>query len=429
MCGCDNIKSALQDDEPQEYVASNVETLGLVPDLGYEKVMMLPHILVDEEGYASGSKKVLFVYGKNLEKEFSVIECETGKEVYKGRLTLVDGQKNDAPDVYMGEFTDLHDGGTYRAYHSQVGYSYDFSIGDTIYADMYRELYNCIQRIETEDNSQICYRMANLMFEHEIFPNSYMNKYYLRDQIQKLLGQMEPNSGCVYSKYRENGNGNDEISLSTTAEYAGVMANYYHDFYDDDPELATRCLQAATQSYASVVKYRDNVTTDSWYYAAASLYRATGNTTYRNAIDEYDAIPQKSRTYSQMNYELLADMAYLNTEYRADYVRCESIMQKYKEEASSIADATGKQSLYVREDIIEADEQEVLNDMVILGIVDYALSGREYSSIQENYLHYIFGRNPKYVNRLKCDYDGNEDGSVIYSIPSLSKLIFILGNG
>lgn len=444
LCACQTGAGKNNIAENQEIYISNVTTLGLEPHLDYEVTGLSPHIMIDVEGYGTGSKKVLFIIGNDLEPVFAILNADSNESVYEGNLTLVSEDYNDRGSLYMGEFTEVYSSGKYRAYQPQVGYSYDFVIKDDIYRAMYKELYRGLQQMDTEDNSENCYRMATLMFAHEIFPNAYINKYYIKNQIENLLLQQDSTSKSVYARLQTpqmleksaakgekelKASGTEsELSLSTTAEFAGVMANYYHDFYEDDTELAMRCLQAATEAYVSMVKYRDNVTTDAWYYAAASLYRATGNETYKNAITEYDALSDRSKTVSELDYRMLADMAYLNTEYRADYTRCEEIMRQYKNRATEVADATSRQSMYVREDMVTADQQEVLTDMMILGTVDYVLSGGEYSSVQENYLHYYFGRNAEVKNHLhdrELAAGTKEDG--LYNIQSLSKLIYILG--
>lgn len=443
LCACAGASDRESDTANQEVYASNVITLGLEPELDYEVPNLRPHILIDDEGYATGGKKVLFVTGKNLNSAFSLINIDSGETIYEGNLSLVTENYSEKGDLYIGEFTEIYAPGEYRVFQSEVGYSYDFEIKDNIYKDLYRELYDCLQHISTDDNSENCYRVATLMFAHEIYPNAYTNKKYLRSQIENLLLQQDEKTKNIYAHVqtqqsidkavgtseKDLKDGSEpEISLSATAEFAGVMANYYHDFYEDDTEFATLCLQAATQAYVSMVKYRDNVPTDAWYYAAASLYRATGNENYKNAISEYDSLNSRSRTASTLDYRMLADMAYLNTEYRADYTRCEEIMHEYKNRAMQIVDSTSRQSMYVREDAEDANEQDMLTDMMVLGIVDYVLSGREYSSVQENYLHYFFGRNKDVINRLK-EGGAGQDKEIRFtdSIQTLSKLIYILG--
>ena len=438
LCACGQQAANTVDTAADTY-HSNVATLGLIPDLSYEIEEVKPHIMVDVEGYMSGGKKVLFVSGRNLDKEFKLIDTESGETAYEGKLTLLSEGENEEEDLYMGEFTDLYEKGSYRAFQKQVGYSYEFSIGENINKQLYIEVYRELKDLDSTDNGVNCYRLAMLMFAHEIYPDAYSDVKYLRKETEKLLTQQDAVSKSVYAQYQtdesieksrntsvENTSEEElKISLSVTAQFAGVMANYYHDFYENDPQFATSCLQAATQAYVSMVRYRDNVDDDAWYYAAASLYRATGNETYKYAISEYDALTDRARTASELDYVMLADMAYLNTEYRADYTRCEELMNEYQTRASDIADAVSRQTLYVREDIEECEIKEVLSDMMVLGMVDYVLSGGEYSSVKENYLHYYLGRNPDKCDWLKADSDQTFAGD----IPSLSKLVFILGYG
>ena len=54
-------------------------------------------------------------------------------------------------------------------------------------------------------------------------------------------------------------------------------------------------------------------------------------------------------------------------------------------------------------------DKEILEDMVILGIVNRVLSGQEYAGVQKNYLHYLAGTNPDRQDYLNTRMLKEED--------------------
>ncbi len=423
-----------------------VASLGMGEGISYSYDPQKPSIITDRVGYLPTAKKVIYMEEAEPDREFSIIDTASDEVVYVGHLHKVSEDKGKEADkaVYIGDFSEFNTEGSYRVFQKDVGYSYEFDIGKNGYHEIYETAYKTITEAEYIQTSALIYTLSNLMLTREIYTNAYANDGFISGGINLLLSQQHPRTGAVYQELQTadtlalieeelNNPANatiqtdNMVSLAATAELAGVLAQYYCDYFETDQATAIIALRAAGKAYNYVDRFKDSVPSDSLYYAACQLYRATGQFRYKQAIAEYDLIPEKNRTCSEYNYTMLADVAYLSSNYKTDYLRCETLMTGYSDRASDISKSSTKQTYYVQNDIDELSEDAILYNMMTLGLVSYVLSGREYASVQSNYLHYMFGIN---VNKTNYYTEPMEEGGkpLNTDIVRLSKLIFILAN-
>lgn len=411
---CSSCAVAQEPAEPVSKVPLEQDTLEMEPDFSYVVPVQLPHVLIDRSGYQSGDKKVAFFYGKDLEETFEIRDERTEEVVYSGTLRQV--KETDGRMLYTGMFTDFSVAGTYYIHQDQVGDSYSFSIGASIYNQKYKKLESTLLKEKFTMVSDQAYLLANYMFVDEMFSKTWTNMSYIRAKMEMLLYSQDTATGAFYSEIMEEpvdaGMNDGTISLSTTAQMAGVLAQYVYLYRETgDPVFINKCLQASQKAYRYMEKYRDNTDTDTWYYAATQLYRLTRQYKYRNAIIEYDTLPVESRSSTMYGYTILADFAYLSTPYGTDYNRCELLLDYYLDKAQSISMQSSREHFYVLPDIDAMNDKDILDDMVILGIVNHVLSGQEYAGIQKNYIHYLSGTNKDrqdYLNARMLKENGTD---------------------
>ena len=420
LCGC-GCKLTSNISEEEVYITK----LNYTPDFNYIKVPQTPSLITDRLGYEPAGKKVVFLRTDNTDADYSIVDMNTDKVVYEGIMTKMDITGDESTHLYTGDFSDFITEGTYRILQENVGYSYPFEIKKDIYKDFNKEIYGRVANAKYAKTADLIYVLANLMMTKDIYTDSYSNETFIRNSIERLMKSQDVTSGVVYDLLTVSDELDGEESLSTTAEYAGVMAQFYQMHKEDADELVLAALQAANMAFQYVDKYRDNVWADSYYYASAEMYRATGQIKYRNAIALYDQMDIGARQLSQYGYELLADVAYLKSEYKVDYNRCEEIMKNYLNDMVKLSALTDKQHFYVQSNIDELSEDDIIDHMMKLGLVGYVVSGHEYASIQGNYIHYLLG-----VNGNKRDYmlDGMENVPIGENILELSRLIFVFGS-
>lgn len=425
LMGC-----ADSEDKTEQITQSGQEltgTLGLEPDFSYARIEQIPSIRIDQEGYRTDSRKNVFIVTtRELKKEFEVQTQKEQKTVLTGNLVLLRQDKKTNECLYIGDFSSFAEEGSYRIYQAETGYSYAFVIDDSIYLTIIDQLYQSLIKKTEQKTSQEIYKLSMLMLTEEVYPYVSVQKKNdnLEKQIERLCTYQDEETGAMPLLLE----GADQTaSLSATAEFAGLMAQYAGQVQQKDAQKAAEYLQRARKAYTYMEQYRDNVSTDSWYYAAAFLYKATGRQKYSYAIREYDLFPVQSRTISECDFTCMADLAYMMTTYKTDFKRCQERMKIYTDRASDISVHTQRENFYVADGTDKLSNQVLMDQIFTLSIVNHVLSGREYAAIQENYIHYLFGVNQMNCNRLLYDYTSDSSMEAIKEHDTeLVKLYFIL---
>lgn len=427
---CSSCATAQETVQPVSKVPLEQDTLEMEPDFSYVVPLQQPHILVDQSGYQSEDKKVAFFYGDNLQETFEIRDDKTDETVYSGTLRQV--KETDGMVLYTGVFTDFTQSGNYYIHQQQVGDSYSFSVTESIYNERYKKLESTLLKEKFTMVSDQAYLLANYMFIDEMFADTWTNMSYIRAKLENLLYSQDTATGAFYSEVLDEPVDltayEGTISLSTTAQMAGVLAQYVYLYKDsEDPIFVNQCLQASQKAYRYVETYRDNTDTDAWYFAAVQLYRTTRQYKYRNAIIEYDTLAVESRSSTEQGYTILADFTYLSTPYGTDYERCAVLLDSYLDKAQTISTESSREHFYVLENVDTMSDKEVLDDMVILGVVNHILSGQEYEGVQKNYIHYLSG-----TNKNRKDYLNDEmlmeSGTNRINTANATKMLVVYGN-
>lgn len=111
--------------------SSNAEVISGVPTPNKVKVNQI--------GYKPYDAKTVVTTSANDEK-FKIVDAETEETVYIGKYGELryDGAVGD--NVRLGDFTNFQTPGRYKILSSPSGYSYEFSIGDNLYDDVYKDV-------------------------------------------------------------------------------------------------------------------------------------------------------------------------------------------------------------------------------------------------------------------------------------------------
>ena len=416
------------------------DTLGMVPDFSYAVEEQIPNIFIDSTGYCPEDKKIAFFVGNELDGSFEVRDIFSDETVYTGNF--VEAADMGGRMLYAGNFTGLVKEGKYYIRQSQIGDSYEFEISDSVYEKEFVVLERLAEEYTYTNVSDAAYTLTNMLFLQEMFGESGVDSLYIKDALTKLMYSQDTMSGAFYSKVLETpievpqtaapAEGIAEVqegmvSLTTTAQMAGLLAKYSYLYKAVEPAFATECLRASQKAYKYMEPYRSNIDTDAWYFAATELFRATGQYKYRNAIKEYDAMEPGLKSRSAQNYTVLADFTYLSTSYGTDYNRCGALLDGYMDRAQEISVNATKEYFFVHPDIDNMSDGDILDDMIVLGVVNHVLSGQEYEGIERNYIHYLSGTNMEakdYLAKRMLVPDPAEG----VNITNVAKLLVIFGN-
>ena len=377
-------------------------------------------IFVDDVGYYTSDKKLFLIRAgiENLDGYSYTIENTADKSVvYSSTLSALSKEETDFNTLYMGDFTELNRAGTYRIAIEDIGYSKDFIIGETIYSDLYSQVYAEIKDHTYNDDMELIRTLSGVMLTNEIYPASLADDGFVSDKVESLM-----------NKYISNGALSQDMDVNLSVALSGMLAQYAADYREKAPELTESALYTADKIFDSVMVSEEKPYDDCLYYAACELHRAQGYYPSVKVIEDISvAYDNGVETTSEYDYFLIAKVAYLSSTNRPDYDRCEKMLDALRENVKNISDSCTRETFYVQPDADTIGEEGMLDNMMQLGLVGYILRGREYSSVQRNYLHYITGINAENKNYLKAHQENTKDNASGNTV-LLSKLMFSLGS-
>lgn len=204
------------------------------------------------------------------------------------------------------------------------------------------------------------------------------------------------------------------ISATATGDFAGVMAMAARVYEPFDSAYAKKCLEAAVMAWGWLVQhpdvpgftnppeistgeYGDSNDKDERYWAAAELYRTTGEEEYHQAFLELAQLdfPKYSLGWGDMGcYGTLAYL--LNGEDHADSGVYNSLKEGLLAEAERLAEqsqADGYKISLTEEDYIWGSNMLVMNNAMLLLVAEHVSGESAFADCALDHLHYLMGRN------------------------------------
>ena len=139
IAGCGDNNSLTSTGENKQTQDGEMESLGLLPEFDYDIPEILPDIMVNQLGYASGSNKIAVFRGEALPDTYDLINAETGAVVYTGEIESKGYNEVTGENISHGDFTDYNTAGTYYLQADVLGRSYSFVIENNPYSDVFKE--------------------------------------------------------------------------------------------------------------------------------------------------------------------------------------------------------------------------------------------------------------------------------------------------
>lgn len=205
------------------------------------------------------------------------------------------------------------------------------------------------------------------------------------------------------------------VSAAATGCFAGVMAMAARVYREFDEAFADRCLSASKRAWQwlsdhpnvpgfknpvdiGTGEYGDDLDLDERYWAAAELYRTTGEASYHEAFKTLadQEFPKYELGWADMG--AYGSIAYLlNGQERSDQKRYDRLKQDLLQEAdkfAEISEADGYATSLTPADYIWGSNMVLMNRAMLL-LIAYHLSGNaDYEAIALDQVHYLLGRNP-----------------------------------
>ena len=433
-------------------------TLGLTPDLDYDKPVVGSHIEIDQLGYRTNDRKIAIFRGDVLSDSYSVVDAESGRAVYSG---VIESKAKVGTDeiYYYGDFSELKSKGTYYICTDVIGYSYPFSISDDIYSGLYRDavrqyyMNRCGVSLTAEyagENVRSACHTEPISLQQDAgvtldvsggwHLNSSGDRYVSRgcNIIEALLLAYEYNTQAFDPDADLPESGNDvpdildELKVetdwilkmqdqSTGMVYSGVIST------DKGLGLENPCYIApadisTTLSFASALGYFSYIyqSVDTAYattclqaadramkYVARSPESVNENeyfraatmlyraTGYQNYRNIIDAYCADRKTYDiSDNVVFSGVVSYLATKQKTDPAVCGIMMNDLRKYAENMS-SVRRDMLYLLDGNGESIEyQSLLAEIARLTVVNYIISSNEYENLMGQYLHYLLGCNP-----------------------------------
>lgn len=199
------------------------------------------------------------------------------------------------------------------------------------------------------------------------------------------------------------------ITTTATADFAAIMGMAYEAYKDVDPEFAASCVEAGEAAYAYLAdkkntpvtnpegivtgEYGDSDDSDERYWAAASLYKATGKAIYHDAFKAY--VAKKVKTgYGWQTVGAYGNDIYLTCE-NQDEATAQAIKDAVIGEADYFLDRCKKDAYEtsIGNDFYWGSNSSVMNNAAIL-MEAYRITGNEeYLTYAKEHVNYILGKN------------------------------------
>lgn len=332
-------------------------------------------VKINQLGYENDDKKTAIC--ADLEEDdttFEVVNVDTDEVVYEG--TFSERDLNVVADEWnvSGDFSEVTEDGTYKIVTGKGEESYEFTIGDGVYDDTFKDVVKMLyyQRCGCELTEElagdfahpVCHTaeatiygtdqkidvsggwhdagdygryvvpgaktVADILLAYQKNPDAFSDDMGIPESgngISDILDEakyeldwmfkMQDASGGVYHKvtcavFPETVMPQDEtdelivcpISKTATGDFAAVMAMASRVYADVDAAFASKCLEASKNAWAHMVEheedkgfknpedivtgeYPDGKAEDEYFWAAAELYKATEEDTYKEAMATY----------------------------------------------------------------------------------------------------------------------------------------------
>lgn len=389
-------------DRSKEEVTNIDYKLLEAPELDYEIPVSYPGILVSRNGYSSVKSKIVYFQGSELPETYQLVEEESGKVVYTGKVQEIYFSEEENEYSGAGDFTEFTQIGTYYIKCDILGYSYSFPIKEDNEKVVFQQVQAWIneQQVELTNASVLLTTESELdqwvlqsflmLLSYELYPEAYEDgdKDSKPDIFQTLDTMVR-----YFVKIQDSNPENTVYSYGMAA----VLAKYSYLYQNFDNSYANDVLKAADTMWRLAEKALEEGKAISEEYrilAAAELYRATGQTIYGDILEIWGLDWEMSRvvdTHSMPNN--LAAITYISTKKKVDMEICSQLMTELMRETEVIVQQLNGMDQITQPSMTTLAMDEFMWNLVILTIVEYVISNHEYGSVLEQQHIYISGRN------------------------------------
>lgn len=347
------------------------------PIIEYTVPQATANVLVNRLGYQAYGRKEAVIKGKELPGEFRVVNAETGEVVHEGIIEKTSYHAEDGLYVGHAVFEEYNQPGIYYIECEHVGRSYSFSILSEQYIQRFSELSESVLLACGEQSASVSEVVA-LLTAYEWYPELFSDQE--ENGVPDILEQLVI--------WFENWNYEEEDAQENVLK-AALLAKFSYLYQKYDKKYATTCLQTASALFD---KTRSTIQKDAdSFFALTELYRASGHSTYRNQIRDYEIFFENSSSFGAEPEYLYGAITYMVTRQKVDVNLCNILLDKMMDKGEEISNRYEEMIHPVAAKNNGPDEMLAYVAEVLF--VNYVLNSYQYHTILEDFWHYLGGRN------------------------------------
>ena len=373
---------------------TTIEWMEEAPVLEYDVPVISPGVLVDQIGYDAVSPKTVIVRGSRLPEEFHIVDSFTGEVVFTGNLEKSEYAEETGEYNSYGDFTAFEQEGTYYIECDIIGRSYEFDIKDGLYEELLEHALDFLHKqrelVTAADVVDICRSLSVLLLSYELYTRVYEKNEgeipplmtELKGYVEELLLLQDMTSGAVTE--------GDTEYRTETVWVSAVLAKFSYSYQKYDNTYATVCLQAADRAWRFTEKQGEETEPELRFFAAAELYRATGQSRYYNAANRLGWSLLADRNNRALIFGILT---YSATKRRVDMDLCQELMADIFSEAEQIAMEAQTDAYLIGNSVNKAGLEDIFWDTLVLSAIDYIITNQEYATLITRHHNYLAGAN------------------------------------
>jgi len=439
LCGCKNVivdgVLSLLNTEPEVRAAAELQPaenaesqldIGAIEFNGKENLSLLSGneteeempqgILVNLSGYESTGEKVAVFRGEELDETFEVVDAKTEEVVFSGYIVEARQNKKNGETNARGDFSSLTEPGAYYIRTKNHGSSASFTIEKGYYQRLLeeRKQYFSSHKTGISDGTQFnrsIMQTADWLLTYEFFTEMTADSRkpelltLAAEGIEALRACQDEKTGSVTA--------GDPVTQAQTYRYAAVLSMFADAYENFDSDYAAKCQESAVLAweYAGKQDKQENAK-DEHYWAAAQLYKLTGEASYLSVVKSYTS-GEPLKGFSEEETGYLGSLAYLTTSYKTELKLSNRIMKALFDDAIAIVNESEEDGYLaaVGDAYNEEGVQRAFSNARLLTLANVVSKSVDYVNTAGWHLEYLYGRNPFMRN-----YAGDVD-SVYYSEP------------
>lgn len=408
--------------------------------LEYTVEPMKPKILVDLSGYEADNVKEAVMVSENLPKAFKLMNADNDECVFEGTTA----RNSEFENMGIADFTDFNGEGNFYISTDILGRSKVFSIHESDRLSMLRDTLKSLDetkapkgekfyRLDGSETGDVvavdggfitgengerdvvenCLALLDMLTAYEYYGKVFTDDFGiaesgngvndLQDEIYYaadwLLSMQDAQTGGVYTGLHMNAE-TGELTMGvettrSTAYFVTALSRASYILKLIDEKYSSTLFTASVKAFKCLEANKDIVAAEQMYRASVEMYRATGQYAYSSLINDY------LKDHSDEEYEsritLDAAMSYMSTSRSLNVGYCTTLMQQFMARVEDQAALSKKPQYFAQPELNARELVRYADEMVM---ADYIITNQEYAKIEENYIHYLRGRNIESVNLI-----------------------------